>query len=75
MKADAKRTREETDRRLAEIEKAVLTIARNERHVEELDKRMDTMEKAPAHKWDKLQWLVIAAIATAVLGYVTSQVF
>ena len=72
---EMRRAKEESDRRLAEIDKAVLTVARNEKHVEELKGRVDAIEKAPAHKWDKLQWLVIAAIGTAVMGYVMAQVF
>ena len=74
MKAESKRYKEETDRRLAEIEKTNFTVARNEKYVEELKGRVDALEKAPANKWDKLQWLFIAGIVTAIVGYMMSQV-
>ena len=54
--------------RIGNIEKAILTITRNEKTIDEHDKRLDAIEKAPAHKWDKLTWLIIAGVVAAIVG-------
>lgn len=35
--------------------------------------RITALEKEPAAKWDKLSWLVISVIATAILSFVIGK--
>ena len=60
--------------RIGEIEKAVLTITRNEKDIEGHEKRLDIIEKASAHKWDKLTWLILSGVAAAIVAYLMSQI-
>lgn len=55
--------------RIGEIEQAILTIKRNEKTIEEHEKRLDVIEREPGKKWDKFTWLVIAGIATAIVTF------
>ena len=60
--------------RIGEIEKVVLSIERIEKYIDEHKKRLDVIEKAPAQKWDKFTWLIIAAVAGAIITFVMSQI-
>jgi chromosome segregation ATPase len=54
--------------RIGTIEKAILTIERNEKALGEHEKRLDEIDKAPGEKWNKATWLIVAGIITAVVN-------
>jgi len=60
--------------RIGTLEKAVFSIARIEKYIEEHDKRLDAIEKAPAHKWDKFMWLIFAGVATAIIALLMGHI-
>ena len=60
--------------RIGNIEKVVMTVDRNEKALEKHAQRLDTIEKAPAHKWDKFMWLIFAGVAGAVIAFIMSQI-
>ena len=62
------------DERIGNIEKAILSIDRNEKYIEEHKKRLDAIEKAPGHKWDKFVWIIIGGVAAAVVTFIMSQI-
>lgn len=55
--------------RIGNIEKAVLTIGRNEKLIEEHENRLDAIDKEPAAKWKNFTWLIFAGIVTAVVAF------
>ena len=60
--------------RIGKIETLILKVERNEKYIEEHKKRLDAIEKAPAHKWDKFTWLVFAGVAGAIIAFVMSRI-
>ena len=60
--------------RIGNIERAVLSVERHEKYIEEHRKKLDAIEKAPAHKWDKFMWLIFAGVAGAIIAFVMSQI-
>jgi len=61
--------------RIGNIEKIIMSIDRAEKYIENHGKRLDTIEKAGAHKWDKFIWLIFSAVAAAVVAFILSQIF
>ncbi len=59
----------EQGKRIGALENAVLLMQQNDEKIKDHEKRLDMIEREPANKWNKLQWLFIAGIATAILGY------
>lgn len=55
--------------RIGNIEKAVLSISRNERAIETHEKRLDEIDKAPGDKWNKFTWLILAGVVAAVVAF------
>ena len=55
--------------RIGDVEKTLLTMNRVEKYVDEHGKRLDTIEKAGAHKWDKLVWLIVAGVVSVLIAY------
>ena len=60
--------------RIGNIEKAILTTTRNEKDIEEHEKRLGIIERASSHKWDKLTWLIMSGVAAAIVAYLMSQI-
>ena len=60
--------------RIGEVEKAILLLNRAEKYIEKHEKRLEAIERAPAHKWDKLTGFVTAGIISAVVTYVMSRI-
>ena len=60
--------------RIGNIEKVVLSIERNEKTLERHEERLDAIEREPATKWKNLMWLIIAGVATAVVGFVMAKI-
>jgi methyl-accepting chemotaxis protein len=60
--------------RIGNIEKTIMLFERNEKNIEEHEKRLDAIEKAPGHKWDKLGWIVIGGIVTAVVAFMMARI-
>ena len=57
----------EQGKRIGETETAILKMSNMEKYVTKANERLDKIEKAPADKWNKFTWLIIAGTATAVL--------
>ena len=74
LRDEARKAKEETDRRLNEVEKAVLTIARNEKNVDDLNKRVDRLEKEPGDRWKSMTAQIIGLVVAAVVGAVIVMV-
>lgn len=60
--------------RIGNIEKAIMTIGRNEKTIEKHEERLDAIEREPATKWKNLAWLVVAGVATAVVAFVMAKI-
>lgn len=55
--------------RIGTVEKAVLTISRNEKALEKHEERLDAIEKEPGTKWEKAIWIIITGIITAIVAF------
>lgn len=42
-------------------------------NLKEHGERINAIEKEPAQKWNKLSWLVISGVVTAILGFVIGK--
>lgn len=56
--------------RIGKIEKAMHTLERDEKTLEDHENRLDSIEKEPATAWKNLKWLIITGIASTVMGAV-----
>ena len=63
--------------RLNDLASSVQVLAQNMASMkEELHRqgdRLDAIEKEPADKWKKFTWLIVTALAGAVVGFVISK--
>jgi len=55
--------------RIGELEKIATTTTRIEKYIEDHNNRINAIEKAPAHKWEKFTWIIISGIGAAVISY------
>lgn len=60
-------------RRIGDVEKAVAAAEHIEQTLKKHENRIAEIEKEPATKWKNLVWLVIAGIATAIVGAVIGK--
>ncbi len=63
----------EQGQRIGALENAVLLMKRNDEAIKDHEKRLDAIEKEPGNKWNKLQWIFIAGLASAALTYFLSN--
>lgn len=54
-------------------EKVDTSIGDIKSSLKEQGERISAIEKEPAQKWNKLSWLVISGIVTAVIGFVIGR--
>ena len=63
--------------RLNDLATSIQMLAQNMAQMKDELKRqgekLDTIEKEPAEKWKKFTWLVVTAVAGAVVGFVLSK--
>jgi uncharacterized membrane protein YjjP (DUF1212 family) len=55
--------------RIGNIERVLLAIDRDEKTLEQHETRLDAIEKEPATAWKNLKWVIVVAIATAIVGF------
>ena len=69
---------EEVFDRLTDMTTSVRELAINmnamKEELQRQGKRLDEIEKEPAEKWRKLVWIIITAIAGAVVGFIVSKI-
>ena len=55
------------------VEKMAVSVQTMANEIKEQGVRLAEIEKEPAEKWKKVTWIVISAIASALIGYALAK--
>ena len=60
--------------RIGEIERVVHQIEHNEKELLKQGAKLEAIEREPARKWQKLSWIVVVGMVTAIVAYIMGKI-
>lgn len=64
-----------TERLASSMERMLDEQKKQGEEQKEQGRRIAALENAPAKKWDKLTWIAISTLVTAILGFIVGKIF
>lgn len=56
------------------VKELAIEVKNMREDINKVDNRLNVLEEQPGKNWDKLKWIVITGIATAILGFVLGKI-